>query len=257
MPILTFMSRKDSQKKLRDYPLDKGVSLTIGRLEDNDVVIRHMAVSGHHAKIDAIAERFLLTDLDSKNGTFVNDRPIQNRWLVHDDEIVIGKYSLIFRCALDEVRFPGMGGDGLRDATAKNETAGLSGPSHRKGADAGKSGCAAPILSFLSGGEGEMTLFKALTKIGRNASSDIVVEGLFIGQTSATIRRHDGSYYLCYVGGIKRPRINGRRVKDEVLLAPFDTIEIGPLKMQFVWGTATDENVREPRYTTRPPGVQE
>jgi pSer/pThr/pTyr-binding forkhead associated (FHA) protein len=247
MPILTFMSRKDTNKKLRDYPFEKGVSLTIGRLEDNDVVIRNMAVSGRHAKIDAIDERFLLTDLESKNGTFVNDRPIRNHWLVNGDVILIGKYSLIFSCAANDVRFPAMGGTDSRDATAETATAGYPTRLNRTGSNPPEESGALGILSFLSGGEGEIALFKTLTKIGKNASSDIVVEGILMGQTSATISRRGESYHLSYVGGVQRPRVNGRRVKDAVLLAPFDTIEIGPLKMQFIQGSAADKSEPEPR----------
>ena len=46
------------------------------------------------------------------------------------------------------------------------------------------------VLSFLSGAEGEVELIKKLTKIGKNASSDIVVSGLTIGQTAATISKY-------------------------------------------------------------------
>ena len=246
MPILTFMSRRDSHRKLRDYPLEKGVSLTIGRLEDNDVVIRNMAVSGRHAKIDAIDDRFLLTDLESKNGTFVNDRPIRNHWLVQGDVIVIGKYALMFSGAANDIRVPAADSDDSQDATAETTRPGHPARSTRAGSNQAEDSSEPGVLSFLSGGEGEMALLKALTKIGKNASSDIVVEGMLIGHTSATITRRGRRYHLSYVGGIQRPRVNGRRVKAPVLLAPFDTIEIGPLKMQFVQEPATDEGDPKP-----------
>ena len=247
MPILTFMSRKDNRKKLRDYPLQKGVSLSIGRLEDNDVVIRNMAVSGRHAKIDAIDERFLLTDLESKNGTFVNDRPIRNHWLMDGDVIVIGKYSLIFSCVATDVRFPVMDRVDSRDETAETPATKPSPRLDLTGSNTPEQVGPPGILSFLSGGEGEMALLKTLTKIGKNASSDIVVDGVLIGQTSATISRRGKNYHLNYVEGLRRPRVNGRRVKDAVLLTPFDTIEIGPLKMQFIRDPALDDSDSERR----------
>ncbi|MFP4390668.1 MAG: FHA domain-containing protein, partial [Desulfococcaceae bacterium] len=91
------------------------------------------------------------------------------------------------------------------------------------------------VLSFLAGGEGEVELAKKLTKIGKNASSDIVVSGLTMGQTAATISKRPNGYYLSYVGGMAKPRVNGETVKDSVILKQFDTIELGSLKMQFIF----------------------
>ena len=72
MPILTL---KFKNNVIADYQLEKGKSLTIGRRGANDVVIENLAVSGHHAKIDSVGDGFVLTDLQSKNGCFVNEQP--------------------------------------------------------------------------------------------------------------------------------------------------------------------------------------
>ncbi|MCU0645280.1 MAG: FHA domain-containing protein, partial [bacterium] len=57
MPILTL---KFNGQKVKDYQLENGYSLTIGRRKDNDVVVDNLAVSGHHAKIDSVDNGFLL-----------------------------------------------------------------------------------------------------------------------------------------------------------------------------------------------------
>lgn len=93
MPTLTL---KLKNKSLGEYQLQKGVSLTIGRREANDVVIEDPSVSGHHYKIDALGDRFLLIDLQSKNGSFVNEQLINSHWLKHEDIITIGGHSLLF-----------------------------------------------------------------------------------------------------------------------------------------------------------------
>ena len=64
---------KSKDKTLGDYEIQKGVSLTIGRREKNNVIIDDVAVSGHHAKIDSVGDGFVLIDLQSKNGSFVNE----------------------------------------------------------------------------------------------------------------------------------------------------------------------------------------
>ncbi len=93
MPTLTL---KLKNKSLGEYQLQKGVSLTIGRREANDVVIEDPSVSGHHYKIDALGDRFLLIDLQSKNGSFVNEQLINSHGLKHEDIITIGGHSLLF-----------------------------------------------------------------------------------------------------------------------------------------------------------------
>lgn len=239
MPTLTLRFKKD-EKKLGEYPLEKGRSLSIGRLEDNDIVIENLAVSGHHAKVDSVGEKYLLTDLNSKNGTFVNEQQITApHWLQHGDVVIIGKHYLIFSYSPGER--PDEGGGDVQETMVMDTEA------YRKMKAARQAAAQAPaaggakeaepvgVLSFLSGGEGEVELAKKLTKIGKNASSDIVVSGLTMGQTAATISKRPNGYYLSYVGGMAKPRVNGDTVKDSVLLKQFDTIELGSLKMQFIF----------------------
>ena len=100
MPNLT-LTFKDIT--LGDYPLQRGHSLTIGRRKNNDVIIENLAVSSHHAKIDSVADGFVLVDLQSKNGSFVNEQLIHSHWLKNGDVISIGKHSVIFLYFGEEV----------------------------------------------------------------------------------------------------------------------------------------------------------
>jgi predicted component of type VI protein secretion system len=70
MSTLTLKLKDDL---LGEFQLQDSFSLTIGRGGKNDVIIQDPAVSGHHAKIDPVGDRFVLIDLQSKNGTFVNE----------------------------------------------------------------------------------------------------------------------------------------------------------------------------------------
>ena len=51
-------------------------SAGLGRASDNDVIIRSPSVSRHHARITETQFGFVLIDLDSTNGTYVNGRKI-------------------------------------------------------------------------------------------------------------------------------------------------------------------------------------
>ena len=85
---------------IKEYSLDKP-SLTVGRKDDNDICIDHMAVSGHHARIDkreGNAESFYtVTDLNSTNGTFVNGKKMTTAVLKPNDWITIGRHILYFK----------------------------------------------------------------------------------------------------------------------------------------------------------------
>ncbi len=227
MPILTL---KFKDNVLGEYRLEKGKSLTIGRKEGNDVAIENLAVSGHHAKIDAVGDGYLLTDLKSKNGSFVNRQLVSSHWLQHGDVIIIGKHTLIFTLADDEPR-PGPDSGGSMDQTMVMDTDKYREMLAKSGAES--AGDKKGVLSCLSGREGEIELTKKLIKIGKNQSCDIVVGGFMMGQTAATISKRPSGYSLAYVEGRTKPKVNGETVRDSVMLKEFDNIEIGSLKMQF------------------------
>ena len=66
-----------NKQVVKEYPLLKE-SVTIGRNEDNVITVDNLAVSGYHARIDPAGNDYILTDLQSTNGTFVNDKKIAN-----------------------------------------------------------------------------------------------------------------------------------------------------------------------------------
>ncbi|MCL6647804.1 MAG: FHA domain-containing protein [Chloroflexi bacterium] len=70
-------------------------SLTIGRDETNDLTLAHPQVSRFHARIERHGERYLLVDLGSTNGTFLNGRRIKSAPLQEGDQFQIGPYALV------------------------------------------------------------------------------------------------------------------------------------------------------------------
>jgi diguanylate cyclase (GGDEF)-like protein len=73
------------------YALKAGKN-TLGRGPDNDIVIVDDSVSRQHAEIDCQADRLVLRDLGSKNGTFVNQARISRAHLLKSgDQIHIGQ----------------------------------------------------------------------------------------------------------------------------------------------------------------------
>jgi ABC-type multidrug transport system ATPase subunit/pSer/pThr/pTyr-binding forkhead associated (FHA) protein len=71
--------------------------ISIGRLLDNDIHLDAPDISRRHAKIIAVEEDgFYIQDLDSRNGTYVNNELVKNKQLQEDDLIRIGSYLLTF-----------------------------------------------------------------------------------------------------------------------------------------------------------------
>ncbi len=79
---------------LAEYPLD-GATCTIGRQKDNAICLENLAVSSYHARIvPHPPHAYLLEDLHSTNGTFVNAQRIAQHLLHLGDVILIGVYRL-------------------------------------------------------------------------------------------------------------------------------------------------------------------
>ena len=74
----------------------KGPITTIGRDPSCGVHIDSLGVSRHHAAIHWSGDRFVLTDLASRNGTFVNKMRISERALANGDAISTGDCQLRF-----------------------------------------------------------------------------------------------------------------------------------------------------------------
>jgi len=233
MPKLTL---KFKDTKISDFLVEEGRNITIGRRESNDIVIENLAVSGMRAKVDSIDKGYLLTDLKSKNGTFVNGQLVATHWLGHGDTVSIGKHTLVFTYGEGEERLSH--GEGGMDKTMVMDT-----EKYREMLSKSSGNAAATIrkkeskgvLSFLSGGDGEFEIKKKLIKMGKDSANDIVIKGLMIGKTAATISKRPKGYYLSYVGGMAKPKVNDAAVKESVLLNEFDIIELGPVKMQFIY----------------------
>ena len=78
--------RLESEQPLR-YVLTTD-SCTIGRSPICQVLIQHATVSRLHARIERRCAHFLLSDVGSANGTFVNGRPLCAPHLLIDGDMI-------------------------------------------------------------------------------------------------------------------------------------------------------------------------
>src|SRR4030095_6279621 len=74
----------------RTVMVSAGQTIAIGRLKDCDVVIADEAASRRHCTPTAREDDCTVTDLQSANGTFVNDKRIVTAALAKGDKLRIG-----------------------------------------------------------------------------------------------------------------------------------------------------------------------
>ncbi|MFC1579636.1 FHA domain-containing protein [Thermodesulfobacteriota bacterium] len=233
---------------IREYPMT-GNRITIGRKKDNTIAINSLAISRNHAKIDKNGTDFVITDLKSTNGIFVNSEKVTAKKLVDGDNIIIGKHLLTFHTprkeVVEEVEAEKPVEPVYITESDKSETLMLDMDVERE--QLVGYGRVAPVgvpvaevtdqlgmLSVIDGpGFGDIALTGKRTRIGRADGSEIKISGLFIGETAAVIARGPIGYSITFGGGMRKLRVNGRVVKETATLNELDVIRIGSYKFQF------------------------
>jgi len=109
-------------KVIRKIEIDKAET-SIGRASGNDIRIENLAVSNQHARIVKQKGQYVIEDLNSTNGTFVNEQRVNRLPLTNGQQITIGKHNL--QVAID-------GGDQARQAALGDTTMALDTEEQRK-----------------------------------------------------------------------------------------------------------------------------
>lgn len=74
------------------------IEVAIGRAADNDIVVPHDSMSGHHAQFKLAGDQYLLVDLDSTNGTFLDGAPVSQTALYNGARITFGRVEADYEC---------------------------------------------------------------------------------------------------------------------------------------------------------------
>ncbi len=99
---LVTLTYSDGSGKIREQvpalpPIQLGAQIiTIGRGQDNIVVLQHPQVSAHHARLVQGRGTYNIIDMGSTNHVYVNGQRVTNQALKVGDEIRIGPYKLTF-----------------------------------------------------------------------------------------------------------------------------------------------------------------
>jgi len=225
-------------RTLERYEFDKPL-IRMGRNEDCDVPIDNLGISRYHAEIVHKDGFYLLRDLQSNNGTFVNGRRVTTHALNDGDEISIGKFSIVFSGNTIEVP------EG--EAPAKPQTeddedfGGMTMQMDQQALAQLQREKASRIRGYLvverDGKKENLFLDKPMFLFGKTEDSDVKLTGWFTGRKVAIILRDESGFRFVNVSHKgKGTWVNGKPV-DDVRLADNDEIVVLSVKMRFMRGT--------------------
>ena len=205
--------------QVSEFVLADGVNLSIGRGQENDIYIPEKHVSRRHAIIRHEYGVFVIEDLGSANGVFVNDRRIDVPYpLVAGDVIRLFQPLLHFAAIANqkEVEIADRTGTLLRPRTSRGK---------------------AVIVITAGAQEGmEIPLLQDQISFGRatqNAGWDIKLQDHAVSRPHAKIELVDDVWRLVDLGSSNGTLLNGVSVSSAMTLKDGSVIVMGETRMLF------------------------
>ena len=236
------------EQVLKEYELGAH-ALKIGRLPDNTVVIDNPAVSSHHARIVHENGKFVVEDLKSTNGTYINEQRVHRQVLENGDTVLVGKHKLVYDASDGETVADAGGAAANEEAPSKLEggtvfldtkqqrallakmgidlgttpggpaTVQEGGPATMKDTRPAARPAAPPrvgMLRVLAGrsDQSEYVLNQATSIIGSADTAAVKLKGWFKPKSAVAIARKGETYTLTALGGkqtVNNEPLTGRR----------------------------------------------
>lgn len=222
--------------KFNDVVIDQIVlkqgDMNVGRRPGSDILLDNLAVSGNHASIFTIGDDSFVQDMNSTNGTFVNNKRITKHHLVNGDVISIGSHSLTFvnekaakagaNLAKTVIINPHQQEE-LRAEAGKVSATAATAPSAREAAPAAETPKHGSLFILSGANSGKrIDLTQSVTNLGR------------AGKRAGVISRSGNRYILLPGDNSDVPRLNGARIGTSgEELKNGDLIEVADARMQF------------------------
>jgi pSer/pThr/pTyr-binding forkhead associated (FHA) protein len=181
--------------------------IRIGSAEDCDIAIDNLAILPLHAEIKVDGETAVLKSFykkdDSDKQTFpllIDNKPVEEHSMEHNDEIHLGKYSIKFTREIDQPKAPPAETRFITKSIIQGWLQFMSGP---------KLGRTVKIEN-------------GMIRLGKS------------GKPTAMISTRDGQFYISHLEGEPKTRVRGSEIgADRICLNDGDTLEVGETKMLF------------------------
>ncbi|MEM9953214.1 MAG: FHA domain-containing protein [Chloroflexota bacterium] len=223
----------------KEYILNEGATATIGRASSNDIQIPEQHVSRQHAVIRYRDGFFMINDLASSNGTFVNDKQIiAPAPLLAGDKIRLFEPILEFLAVAEAEEF-GEDSQVIRAADPNGQASFI-------------------ITNGPQEGQSIALLIDELY-IGRATSSatwQILIQDPSVSRPHARLKRIHGTWHLIDLDSSNGTRVNHNILQpnESVMLQDGDKVEFGGsiLVFRLGWQSPNQQGIRSSDSLTKP-----
>ncbi len=208
--------------------------ISVGRTNDNDIMLENRGVSRKHAMIEFSDNAAVVIDNESLNGTFLNNRKVTEEVLSDNDVITIGKYSLVYHSETGRDSEGGADFDGTMVLNTKKQREMIkTDQADRKLVEKyGGSVLVGMENSLFS----EFKIDREVTTIGKAKFVHVRAKGFWLSGIQAKIVREDNEHTLINLGRRGKLKVNGEEV-DRYSLKNGDLITVGKSAFKYVQGS--------------------
>lgn len=180
--------------------------MVIGRLPECQVQVKDGLASRRHAMLEIAGEKVTLTDLDSNNGTWVNDQKVTKPLELHNgDRIRIAETTFVFKSPAQPQK--------EEEDSATNRTM------------AWQTGS---LMTLVRGSDGAEFGLSRNMRIGRDDTNDLPLKGdSSASQFHAAVELLDGRVAISDMNSNNGTWVNGKRIAGKTLLKHGDKIRMG------------------------------
>lgn len=196
----------------REFLLVEGTTATIGRSSNNDIQIPEHHVSRQHAVITYRDGIFMINDLGSSNGTFVNDQAVTEPFpLFAGDKIRLFQPIIEFAAVVS--------GEYIEEDSTLIEATNPNGQGSFIVTNGPQEGQTIPLLLH------QVTLGRATS----NATWEILLQDPSVSRPHARVSKQDQTWHVVDLGSSNGTRINGKELpaNQQHPLRDGDTVELG------------------------------
>lgn len=205
--------------------------ISIGRGNDNDIVLENRGVSRRHALIEFNDNAAVLIDNESLNGTFVNSRKVSEEVLRDQDVITIGKYALVYNTETTHDGVDGANFDGTMVLNTKQQKKLLENDRIERQIVEKYGGSV--LMGMENADFAEHRLDRDVSTIGKAKFVHIRAKGFWLSSIQAKIVKEGQVFSIINLGKQGKLKVNGEPT-GQAVLKNGDLISVGKTTFKFV-----------------------